>query len=149
MISTSPMCTNHRKLHLSHLLLTNNLQSIPATATAYPGAIDRTTKDGLSLYDWSNNTDLKLLYNHKLQKTYYSAVWKTFTNPDLTFYTHEPYSSMPQPVHTIGDNFLRSQHQPTIIQHPAMMEFTPTTPIPRWNLNKVDWAKFKHLFHDL
>ena len=32
---------------------------------------------------------------------------------------------------------------PTIIQHPCMIEFTPTTPFSRWNFIKAGWNKFK------
>ena len=74
--------------------------------------------NGVSLYDWVNDLDLKVLFNHKFPKTFHSAVWNTFTNPDLTFYTHDPNSQLPHPVHVTGDNFPK-QHRPTIISTPV------------------------------
>ena len=84
-----------------------------------------------------------MLYNHKLPKTFHSAIWDSYTNPDLTFYSRDLNSLAPHPTHSIGGNFPRSQHRPTIIRHPAIIEYTPTTPIPRWNFNKADWDKFE------
>ena len=39
---------------------------------------------------------------------------------------------------------IRSQHCPIIITHPALVEYTPSTPIRRWNFNKADWEKFTY-----
>ena len=64
--------------------------------------------NGVSLHDWANDLDLKVLLNHKFPKAFHSAVWNTFTNPDLTFYTHNPNSQLPHPVHVIGDKFTAS-----------------------------------------
>ena len=98
---------------------------------------------GAALYDWSSTIDLKLLYDPNQPKSFHSAAWNTFTNPDLTFYTHDISSSLPHPVHNVTGNFPKSQHRPTIIYHPALIEYTPTTPLPRWNFNKADWERFQ------
>ena len=99
----------------------------------------RNGPDGEALYEWSSTIDLKLLYDPNQTKTFHSAVWNTFTNPDLPFYTHDINSSLPPQF----KNFPKSQHQPTIIYHPTLIEYTPTTPLPCWNFNKADWEKFK------
>ena len=83
--------------------------------------------NSVSLHDWTNDLDPKVLFNHKYPKTFYSAVWNTFTDPHLTFYSHDPNSQLPHLVHVIGDNFPKSQHQPAIIQHPSQ------SIIPGWD----------------
>ena len=99
----------------------------------------RNDPDGEALYDCSSTLDLKLLFDPNQPKTFHSAVWKTFTNLDLSFFTHDPNSSIPHPVVNVFGNFPKSQHRPTIIHHHALIEYTPTTPIPRWNFDKADW----------
>jgi len=64
-------------------------------------------------------------------------------NPDLTFYIHENNTSLPHPVHNVIGNFLNSQHRPTVIHHLALIEYTPTTPIPNWNFVKANWEQFR------
>ena len=109
----------------------------------------RNNPDGDALHDWSTNIDLKLLFDPNQPKTFHSAVWKTYTNPDLSFFTHDPNSVLPDPVHNVIGNFPKSQHRPTIIHHPALIEYTPTTPIPRWNFGKADWIRFKEATRNL
>ena len=87
--------------------------------------------------------DLKLLFDHKQPKSFNSAAWGTTTNPDLSFYSCNANSSIPHPIHKIIGHFPKSQHRLTIIYHPALIEHTATTPLPRWNFNKADWARFK------
>ena len=55
----------------------------------------------------------------------------------------DPTSSLPPPIHTIGDKFPRSQHRSTIILHPALVNPTPSLPLPRWNLRKADWVTYR------
>ena len=83
-----------------------------------------------------------LLYDHNQPKTFHSAAWDTYTKPDLTFFTHDTNSSLPYPLHSVLGNFPKSQHRPKIIYHPALIEYTPTSPLPRWNFNKADWERF-------
>lgn len=87
--------------------------------------------DGDALHDWTHTIDIRMLYDHKQPKTFHSAVWGTNTNPDLTFYSHIPNSISPHPVHKVCGSFPRSQHRPTIICHPTLVEYTPTTRLPR------------------
>ena len=91
----------------------------------------RNNHDREALHDWSNTIDLKLLYNHNQPKTFYSAAWDTYTNRDLTFFTHDTDSSLPHPEHSVLGNFPKSQHRPTIIYHPALIEYTQTSSLPR------------------
>ena len=108
---------------------------------------------GVALYDWSSTIDLKFLYDPNQPKSFHSAAWNTLTNPDLMFYTHDINSSLPHPVHNVIGNFPKSQHRPTIIYHPALIEYTPTTPLPLWNFSKADWEQFqaatRNICHDL
>ena len=100
--------------------------------------------DSAALHEWTSNNDLNLLYNPKQSKTFHSAIWNTFTNPDLTFYSADANNLTPHPTHKIGKDFTRSQHCPTIITNPTLVEYTPSTLIPRWNFNKADWEKLTH-----
>ena len=102
-----------------------------------------------TLHDWAHTVDLKLLFDHKQPKSFHSAVWNRHTNPDLTFYLCDVNSLSPHPVYKIGGNFPRSQHRPTIIHHPALVEYTPTIPITRWNFDKADWGRFNPLKPDV
>ena len=102
----------------------------------------RNNHDREALHDWSNTIDLKLLYNYNQPKTFYSAAWDTYTNPDLTFFTHDTDSSLPHPEHSVLGNFPKSQHRPTIIYHPTLIEYTPTSSLPRWDFSKADWERF-------
>jgi len=90
-----------------------------------------------------------LLFNPNQPKTFHSAVWNTFTNPDLSFFMLDRDSVIPHPMHTILGNFPKSQHRPTLIYHPALIEYTPTAPIPRWNFGKADWDRFRDLTRDM
>ena len=103
----------------------------------------RNDPDGVALCDWTSTIDLKLLYDPNQPKSFHSAAWNTFTNPDLTFYRHDINSSLPHPVHNVIGNFPKSQHRPTIIHHPALIEYTPTTPLPCWSFNKADGERFQ------
>ena len=98
--------------------------------------------DRVALHDWARTVDLKLLFDHKQPKSLHSAVWNTHTNPDLTFYSCDVNSLSPHPVQKFARNFPKSKHRPTIIHHHVLVEYTPTTPIPRWIFNKSDWGRF-------
>ena len=100
--------------------------------------------DGAALHEWASNNDLNLLYNPKQSKTFHSAIWNTFTNADLTFYSADANNLTPHRTQKISENFPRSQHRPAIITHPSFVEYTPSTPIPRWNFNKAHWEKFTY-----
>jgi len=91
----------------------------------------------------NHNWPQELLYDPNQPKSFHFAAWNTFTNPDLTFYTHENNSSLPHPVHNAIGNFSKSQHRPTVIHHPALIEYTPTTQIPCWNFIKANWEQFR------
>jgi len=52
-------------------------------------------------------------------------------------------NSLPHPVHKVEGNFPGSQHHLTFIYHPALLDYTPTTLLPRWNFNKADWCRFE------
>ena len=58
-------------------------------------------------------------------------------------YSHEPSTCQPEPTHIVGENFPRSQHRPTIVEHAALIEFIQTAPLPRWNFRKADWLALK------
>ena len=109
----------------------------------------RNDPDGEALYERSSLYDLKVLYDPNQSKTFRSAIWNTFTNPDLTFYTHDSNSSLPHPAHNVIGNFPKSQHRPTVICHPALIEYTPTTQLSRWNFNKADWEQFQAPTRDM
>ena len=97
--------------------------------------------DGAALHEWASNNDLNLLDNPKQSKTFHLAIWNTFTNADLTFYSADANNLTPHRTQKIRENFPRSQHRPAIITHPSFVEYTPSTPIPRWNFDKVHWGK--------
>ena len=105
----------------------------------------RNDSNGYQIADWASNGDLHLLFDSKQPKTFHSAAWNTHTNPDLTFYSADPSSLLPHPTHTVGPNFPRSQHRPTFISHPATIEATASTNLPRWNFKKANWEQFEDL----
>ena len=55
---------------------------------------------------------------------------------------HDTNSSLPHHVHNVLGNFPKSQHRPTIIYYLALIEYTPTSSLPRWNFNKTEWERF-------
>ena len=105
--------------------------------------MQKNSHDGEALHEWASTMDLKLLFDHKQPKSFNSAAWGTTTNPSLSFYSCNANSFIPHPIHKIIGHFPKSQHRPTIIYHPVLIEHTVTTPLPRWNFNKADWARFK------
>jgi len=105
----------------------------------------RNDANGIKISDWASNGDLHLLFDSKQPKTFHSAAWNTYTNPDLSFYSCDRSSLLPHPTHTVGPNFPRSQHRPTFITHPAVIASTPSISKPRWNFRKANWEKFTQL----
>lgn len=98
--------------------------------------------DDIAVYDWTNINGLKIMYDPKQQEPFHFTMWNTFTNPDIFLYSYDDDTFVPHSIHTIRCNFSRSKHRLTFINHPALVEYTYTTPIPRWNFNKANWRQF-------
>ena len=69
--------------------------------------------NGEELFDWSSHANLHFLYNAKLRKTFHSAIWNTYTNPDISFYSHDSTSILLHPTHIVGGNFPKSHYPPS------------------------------------
>ncbi|KAG5886778.1 hypothetical protein JTB14_032269 [Gonioctena quinquepunctata] len=99
-------------------------------------------ENGESLSNWMDKLDLHLIYDAKDLKTFHSARWPSDTNPDLCFVTTDS-SQVPLP-HTrkVMRSFPRSQHRPVIINIGIQVPVIKSTPKPRWNFRKADWATY-------
>lgn len=97
-------------------------------------------QDGEFLAEWFSSADAILLFDPKEPSSFISGRWNTETNPDLAFAKvtgHEPL-----PVRRILDRFPRSQHRPSLITTPLLVQLTEGKPVRRWNFRKASWADF-------
>ncbi|KAM3864710.1 putative RNA-directed DNA polymerase from transposon X-element [Diretmus argenteus] len=101
---------------------------------------NHTTPNGVALNDWASNTDALLLYDPKEPSTFFSARWNTTTNPDLAFAICR--SNDAKPERRVLDRFPRSQHRPSIIKVPSLVESVPGKPVKRWNFRKANWESY-------
>ena len=69
-----------------------------------------------------------------------SGRWNTETNPDLAF--AQVIGQEPLPVRHVLDRFPYSQHCPSLITTPSLVQSTERKPVRRWNFRKANWLKF-------
>ena len=84
------------------------------------------SSDGECLAGTTSINCLALLYNAKDAASFYSGLWKTGTNPDLTFASVALNSRLPD--RRVREKFPRSQHRPSLIT-PSMFDMVvPSIP---------------------
>lgn len=96
-----------------------------------------------TIYEWSSNNNLHLIYDAKEIRTFHSGRWNKGYNPDLCFITRD---SEHRPLCTnriVLSTFPRSQHRPVILNISLQVPIIFSIPKPRWNFRKGDWDNFK------
>ncbi|XP_049776141.1 uncharacterized protein LOC126163747 [Schistocerca cancellata] len=109
------------------------------TRWGYP----RSTAEGTGLSDWADNRDLHLLFDPKDTATFKSKAWGTTSTPDLTFVTRGATGTPMRAIRRVLEAFPRSQHNPVIVEIGLSIPVIKSPPIPRWNLRKADWNKYR------
>ena len=99
-----------------------------------------TNPDGAYLADWASTADAALLFDLKEPHSFISRRWNTETNPDLAFAT--VIGQEPLPVWRVLDRFPHSQHRPSLITTPSLVQSTEGKPVQRWNFHKANWSEF-------
>ena len=99
-----------------------------------------TNQDGESMAEWLSSADAVLLFNPKEPHSFISGRWDTETNPDLAF--AKIIRQEPLPVRRVLDRFPRSQHLPSLITTPSLIQSTEGKPVRRWNFRKANWTDF-------
>jgi len=94
----------------------------------------------VSLAEWSSSADAVLLFDPKEPHSFISGRWNTETNPDLAF--AKVTGNEPLPVRRILDRFPRSQHRPSLITIPSLVQPTEGKPVRRWNFRKANWPDY-------
>ena len=84
--------------------------------------------------------DAALLFNPKEPYSFISGRWNTKTNPDLAF--AKVIGQEPLPVRRVLDRFPYSQHHPSLITTPSLVQSMEGKPVWRWNFRKVNWSEF-------
>ena len=102
------------------------------------GYPDSNQNDNL-LADWSCTNNPHTLYDPKQPASFQSARWNSGTNPDATISTQIRGIILTKEV---LEQFLHSQHRPSLIRTMPLISFTRSAPIPRWNFRKADWERF-------
>ena len=64
-----------------------------------------------------------------------------YTNPDLAFAKTLANESLP--TRRVLDRFTRSQHRPSLITTPSLIQAVGGRPVRRWNFRKANWTDFK------
>lgn len=98
-------------------------------------------ENGESLFQWSENNKLHLLFDAKDRGSFHSARWSRDSNPDLCFVSSindKPLTAS----RSILSDFPQSQHRPAIVNIGVTIPIVRSTPKPRWNFKKADWPKF-------
>jgi len=95
--------------------------------------------DGEILLEWSMNNDLKLVFDPKDKKSFYSKVHRTETNPDLCFVSNSLTNKTRRKI--VGD-FPRSQHRIVLINVGILIHVVNSIPKPRWNFLRANWHEF-------
>ena len=78
--------------------------------------------DGMYLADWAFTVDASLLFNPKEPQSFISRRWNTKTNPDLAFTKVIRLELLP--VRRVLDKFPYSQHRPSLITTPSLVQST-------------------------
>jgi hypothetical protein len=103
---------------------------------------DSNDLNGIRLLQWAEENNLHLVFDAKDKGSFRSARWRRDYNPDLTFVSCES-SGIPFPTtRKILSNFPNSQHRPVLMKTGNQIPLMQSMPLPRWNLQKADWAAF-------
>ena len=99
--------------------------------------------DGENLAVWAANNSLALLYDPKGAASFRSGRWNTGTNPDLAFASVSADNRLPD--RRVLGKFPKSQHRPSLIITPKLVDLVPSEPVKRWNFRKANWKRFRLL----
>ena len=99
-----------------------------------------TNHDGESLAECSSSADAVLLFDPKEPRSFISRRWDTETNPNRVF--GKTIRQEPLPVQYVLDRFPRSQHRPSLITTPSLIQSTEGKPVRWWNFRKANWSDF-------
>ena len=99
-----------------------------------------TNHDGVSLVEWASSVDAVLLFDPKEPHSFTSGRWNSETNPDLAF--AKASGQEPFPERRVLDRFPCSQHRPSLITTPSLVQSTEGKPVRRWNFRKANWPLF-------
>ena len=98
-----------------------------------------TTQHGKCLVDWVAKGNFSLLHNPKDALSFFSGRWNTKTNPDLALASAGLNSLQ---LHGRILEFVRSQHQRSLIMASKKSDPSPHEPYKRWNFHKVNWEMY-------
>ena len=96
--------------------------------------------DGTYQADWAFTVDASLLFNLKEPQSFISRRWNTKTNLDLAFTKVIGLELLP--VWHVLDKFPYSQHRPSLITTPSLVQSTEGKPVQIWNFRKANWSEF-------
>ena len=98
-----------------------------------------TDNDGEAAELWAESNNLSLIHNAKLPKSFNSAIWKKWCNPDLIFASSN-ISNMCDT--SVLDPIFHTQHRPIRVSINPVIVAQPTTFRRRFNLKKSGLGKF-------
>lgn len=96
--------------------------------------------NGDKIHDWSESRNLFLVYDAKDQASFFSARWRSNTNPDLIFVSKNDKDIPLATSRKVLNSFPRSQHR--LIEVGTKIHFVDSKQKPRWNFQKADWQEF-------
>ena len=102
--------------------------------------------DGENLAAWCAINSLYTLFDPKQPASFHSGRWNRGTNPDIAFCTKINGTT---PAREVLNLFPRSQHRSSFIHTQPLLNFTKSSPIPRWNFRKADWDLFCEMANKL
>ena len=98
-----------------------------------------TDNDGEAVEQWAESNNLSLIHNAKLPKSFNSAIWKKWYNPDLIFASTN-ISNMCEK--SFLDPIPQTQHRPICVSVNPVIVAKLTRFRRRFNLKKADWEGF-------
>ena len=98
-----------------------------------------TDNDGKAAEICAESNNLSLIHNAELPKSFSSAIWKKWCNPDLIFASSN-ISNMCET--SVLDPIPHTQHRPICVSVNPVIVAQPTTFRIRFNLKKADWEGF-------
>ena len=98
-----------------------------------------TGTDGEAVEQWAKSSNLSLIHDAKLQKSFTSARWKKGYNPDLIFASTSIENMFGK---SILNPIPHTQHRPLCVTVKPIIVPQPTPFRRRFNLRKADWLEY-------
>lgn len=98
--------------------------------------------NGVTLSEWAESANAYLIFDAKDRKSFYSTRWGRDYNPDLCFVSSDETNRPLNISRKVLEDFPHSQHRPIVLEVGHQIPITRSTPRPRWNFGKADWASF-------